>query len=166
MSHLSVTPLAIDRADQAFPLVRMVSAATSLTRWRAFAALRLGGNGGILAVTAGDDMIHGVAAYRLDQDLRHGRVLRVDLFATVELNQKAPARQALFEALETRAAAVGCDAICLTLPSKGYADADAARLKGWASIGLEIDAVNLVKALPPPAGEDEPRGHAASVSGA
>lgn len=145
MSLFDIVPLASDRVDAAFALVRMVAPDTNLARWRAFAKLRSGGMGGVLAVTAGDRSVHGLAAYRLDADVRHGRVLRTDLFVTVELNNRAPARAALLAALEARAEREGCDAVCLTMPAR--ASADPAKQHGWSAVGLHLDTVSLVKQL-------------------
>lgn len=149
MSRFTVMHLQESRFDETLPLVRMSAPLVTLERWRQFTRWLCDNGGGVLAAFAGDGRPHGIAAYRADESLIHGRTLQVEPMVTFEINRSAPARATLCEALELLAAAKGCDSLIIATGSRGYADPQCAKAVAWASLGLEIVSVALAKRLNP-----------------
>lgn len=73
--------------------------------------------GGVLVARAPDGTIHGVATYECVRRAGVGPVLAVERLVSFELSRKAPARNALHEALALIARAFSCSEIDLPLPS-------------------------------------------------
>lgn len=147
MVWLSVRHLREDQFDAVYPLVRTAAPKLSPDDWRHFARRLAAGDGGILAVAAGDGPPYGVAVYRVDYSLRHGRTLEVELIVTFELNRQAPARAALCQMLEMVAYAKDCETLMLATASKGYAASHSPKADLWASLGLDVDSVVFTKPL-------------------
>ncbi|MGE5722192.1 MAG: hypothetical protein ACM3YM_06995, partial [Sphingomonadales bacterium] len=78
MQHFTISQPGPDVIAQAYPLVRMAAAEVTFDQWREHAERLFATGGGILAVSAGDASLLGLATYRPEEDLRHGRVLRID----------------------------------------------------------------------------------------
>ena len=148
MPDFTVSHLQAGQIAEAYALVRMAAPEVEPERWQAFADSQLGRHGGVLGVFAGDSTLHGVAAYRPDESLRHGRTLRVDTIVTFELNRSAPAREALCEALALLGRALDCASVTVAMPGRGYADPASAKAAPWSALGLALDAVLFVKKLP------------------
>lgn len=147
MPTLDLEELGPERADLAYPLIRMVTPDVTAERWREYAGALVGGGGGLLAVLAGQDSLHGIAAFRI-MDALSGRVLQVEVFVTFELSAKAPVRRTLLNGLERRAAAAGCTTLSLSLPSRGYLPDESDKAKGWSMLGLAPQGVAFAKRLP------------------
>lgn len=145
MTRFTVIHLQEDQLDQTLPLVRMAAPLVTGERWRRFARALADHGGGILAALAGDGRPHGVAAYRTEESLIHGSVLRVEPMVTFEINRSAPARAALCQGLELLALARGCDTVTIAAGSRGYADLQGTKAQAWASLGLELASVALAK---------------------
>jgi hypothetical protein len=103
--------------------------------------------GGVLAVSAPDDCIHGVAAYRPKRNLRHVRSLDVEVIVTFELGTDDLVRQALCRHLEQIALERGCAAINFTVPAKNAEPASRAR-SGLERLGLKLETASYVRELP------------------
>lgn len=140
--HLSPTKL-----DEALPLARMAAPMLTAERWRRFAHILDTCSGGVLAAFADDGRPHGFAAYWVDDSLVHGRVLRVEPMVTFEIARAAPVRATLCRALEALATAKSCERLVISTASRGYADTQGAKSRAWASLGMEIGAVSLVKRI-------------------
>lgn len=148
MAQFTVAPLEKDQIDGAYPLVRMAAPEVAPDAWRGFAERLIDNGDGILCVFAGDSTLHGLAAYRLDEGLRYGRMLRVDTIVTFELDRAAPARTALCAALERVAQQLECESLTLAMPSRGYADPDSAKAEAWSALGVGLDSVIFAKKVP------------------
>ena len=148
MPRFSVIHLPLDRIDETLPIVRMAAPLLTAERWRRFARILDNCSGGTLAAVDGNGRPHGLAAYWVDESLVHGRVLRVEPMVTFEISGSAPVRAALCEALELLAQTKSCDSLVISTGSRGYADGDGEKARGWARLGLELAAVSLVKRLP------------------
>ncbi|MDT9600885.1 hypothetical protein [Sphingosinicella rhizophila] len=147
--QFSVSELRKDQIPEAYALIRMAAPEVAFQRWREFADALIADGGGILGVFAGDWTLHGLATYEVDDVLRHGRTMKVDTVVTFELNRLAPARKALCEGLERRAAELGCAAMMLAMRSRGYADGRSDKAEGWTALGLDLDGVTFAKVVQP-----------------
>ena len=147
MVWLSVKHLQEGQLDAVYPLVRIAAPQLEADDWRHFARRLMAGEGGVLTVSAGDDRPYGVAVYRIDYSLRHGRTLQVELIVTFELNRQSPARAALCEMLELIALAKDCETLMLAADSKGYAASHSPKADLWAALGLDVDSVVFTKRL-------------------
>ena len=147
MVWLSVKHLQENQFDAVYPLVRTAAPRLSPDDWRHFARRLTASEGGILTVASGDGPPYGVAVYRVDYSLRHGRTLEVELIVTFELNRQAPARAALCGMLELVAYAKDCETLMLSTASKGYAASHSPKADLWASLGLDVDSVVFTKPL-------------------
>ena len=150
MPQFTVSHLQDDRLEEILPLLRMAAPLATAGRWRDFVRWTASNDGGILAAVAGDGRPHGIAAYRIEESLIHGRTMRVDPMVTFEINRSAPVRAALCEALERLARARGCDGLAVAAASRGYADPQSPKAGAWASMAFKLDSVVLVKRLEPP----------------
>ena len=149
MTRFTVIHVGEDRIDETLPLVRMAAPLLSAERWRWCVGEAGRRGGGVLAAFAADGRPHGLAVYRTEESLIDGRMLRVEPIITFEINQSAPARSALCEALELLALAKGCDSLMVVTASRGYADPNCAKADAWARVGMDLACVGLVKRLDP-----------------
>ena len=149
MVQFSVSHLRTDMIPEAYALVRIAVPEVTFERWQEFADALIANGGGILGVFAGDATLHGLATYEIDNVLRHGRRLKVDTIVTFELTRLAPARKALCEALECRAAELGCTAMVLAMRSHGYADDASVKAEGWTTLGFGLDSITFARNLQP-----------------
>lgn len=131
-----VAELAAERLDEAYPLVRSARGA-SAAQWRDFvAALRTAG-GGLLAASAADGRIHGVAAWRPCFCLVDGNVLVVDLVAAMEISAPARVRPALCAALSRLGRERACGALLFLKPGGRTIGAEAGAPLRWDDLELE-----------------------------
>jgi hypothetical protein len=114
MLQLDVVELDYDDIPLAWPLVRTATPQLGLDAWRAAAESVIDRGGGVLAVTAADRALHGVATYEAIEKPSFGRVLHVETLVTFELRVRAPARRALIEALIQLSSALGCCEIVIS----------------------------------------------------
>jgi hypothetical protein len=117
--------------------------------WPVAANCRSLEEGGVLAALAGDGRPHGIAAFRIEQGLVHGRTLKVEPMVTFEINRSSPVRAALCETLELLAVARRCETLLIANPCRGYADPAGAKAAAWAELGFELATVNLARRLVP-----------------
>ena len=143
---LTVEPLRGDRLAEAYPLVRAATR-VSQGRWEDFGRELLESGGGILAVTAADGCLHGVAAYRPNRNLRHEQSLDVEVIVGFELRGDDRVREALCRALEKIAAAMGCSTVNYTVGAKSAAPRSRAR-SGLERLGLKLDTASFVREVP------------------
>lgn len=149
MPRFTVIQVGADRLDSTLPLVRMAAPLTSAPQWSRYVAALSAGGGGLLAAFARDGRPHGIAAYRIEDDLARGRTLRVEPMVTFEINRSGPARAALCEALERLALSLDCACVMISTGSRGFADPRGTKAEAWAPLGFELGSVSLVKRLPP-----------------
>jgi hypothetical protein len=95
-----VRPLAPERIAQAFPLVMALDPGLTLDRWSRYAAsfvrsLEAPEPREILTAQNKQGYIHSLASCRMRRDLRHGRVLEVENFVSLDLTGNKLAAQAL-----------------------------------------------------------------------
>jgi len=135
-----VDELKTSEADAAFPLVRAIAPEVTLDDWRDYVRRR-SMQGGLLGLFGADGEVAGLLSYRLGERLRHGTVLALDDFVTFELSRNAPGRRALLAAAEDLARHLGCTGIELRIGARGIADPGSPRLRGWVSLGLDLDSV-------------------------
>jgi len=119
---LHASPLKADQFDKAFALIQFAFREVSLERWRHHVQAfddRDGENAGWIAVEDEKGYIHGLMAYRVEPDLRCGRLLtgRDIILAGVAMGQAAACA---IEGLSQMAWRTRCDAIHVMLP--GYQD--------------------------------------------
>lgn len=115
MSCFAIEHLDGDHLVDAWPVVRMSEAYANCDWWMSEAKALAERGGGILVARAPGRNIHGVATYAVTRKPLFGRALVVDTLVTFELIRRAPARQALYEALELLANAFECRSIVLPL---------------------------------------------------
>jgi len=130
MRRFGIEHLSDDQLLDAWPVVRMSHAHANSDWWISEGTGLIDRGGGVLAVRAPDGSIHGVATYEVTRKALLGRVLTVDTLIAFELSHRAPARQALCDALELLASAFDCRSVALPLPSKGQVEQRAKTLYG------------------------------------
>jgi hypothetical protein len=105
----------------AYPLVNAALPDVDLCRWQAFAEAMSNGypdSRGVLGMRGGGDYLCGVMVYRADQDLRHGRVLALDLFVALDLVNQVLAVGTLLDIAEAKARELKCDAVHIRVGAK------------------------------------------------
>lgn len=147
MPELAVFPLEQSQLGEAYPLVRAAARVTA-DQWESYAQRLLEEGGGILAVTAEDNRLHGLAAYRELDSLRHGPSLQVDVVIALELGGPGPVRQALCRALEDVARSQGCKSLSYALAARSNADPQSPGRISWEDLGLHMDTIGFVRELP------------------
>jgi hypothetical protein len=114
-----VAALSDGEVPQAFPLIQATWPGADLTAWRSFVQFfndrTMAGYAGVLAVRDPASSICGVLAYRLDRDLRAGRLLAVQLFTAVDLINSPRTVRALLDAAEGRASELQCAGVQIRL---------------------------------------------------
>lgn len=147
MPHFTVTEL--ERADlaAAWPVVRAAAPGLDPERWQSFAEALIDRGGGVIGVAAEDGGLHGIATYDPVEKLHQGKVLKVDTLVSFELSRRAPVRRLLCEALDRLAHLLGCDALAVTVPSRGYVAQMEKKAKGLTDLGQQLDEVVFLKKL-------------------
>ncbi|MGZ8282116.1 MAG: hypothetical protein ACXWUN_04070 [Allosphingosinicella sp.] len=110
MPHFRTFRLDPSRLGEALPLVRMAFPDFDRLRWTEYCGNLVRLNGGVLVAATSDEDIQGLAIYHPEDDLRLGRIVRVDAMVAFELNPANPVRQAL---------CAGVDALCDTMEARG-----------------------------------------------
>ena len=110
-----------DQIARAFPLIQASWPDADLPAWqrfvRFFADAPEERASGVLGIYDAAGYICGVFAYRLDCDLRRGRILTIELFTAVDIiNSLRPITVAL-ELADSRARELGCTGVRLLLPN-------------------------------------------------
>ena len=146
MQDLTVEKLGAGRLAQVYPLIRSATR-VSLERWEEFGRQLLASGGGVLAVIAPDECIHGVAAYRRGRNLRHEQCLDVEVIVAFDLSGDDRVRAALCRELERIAAKLECTALNFTVAAKSAETSSSAR-SGFERLGLRLDTAGFVRELP------------------
>lgn len=105
--------------DLAWPLARTAHPQLHLDGWKRLAAELKSRGGGVLALAAPDDVLHGIATYEPVEKPRCGRVLSVDTLVTFELNSRAPVEKVLRQGLDRLARQLSCTAVLVRHDSAG-----------------------------------------------
>lgn len=151
MSQYTVVDIGEEDLPTLYPLVWVTSPGVSLDQWLDYGRMTRD-RGGILGLFGPNEMPFGFLSYQEAATLRHGRVLHIDLFATLELTGAGAGRRALHEAAEAIASERGCASLELRLPSRGYLTDASAKARTWTGIGFRMDGVVFVKSLAIPTG--------------
>lgn len=146
MPHFLTSALDEERFDEALPLVRMAIPGLDRQRWRTHCRQMARQGGGVLAAAA-DGALHGIASWRPDEDLRLGRVLRVEMIVTLELSDANPVRAALCETLEALCAAHDAVGIALSLPVRERGAASFP--ESWRRAGFRRQSLSMCKPIRP-----------------
>lgn len=106
-------------APQALPLVQATWPEVGLASWLRFVRFFNGEatdpTSSMLAMSDPSGYLCGILAYRLEQDLRNGLMLSVQLFTAVDVANSLQTVRALLDIAEARAAALGCAGIQIRL---------------------------------------------------
>lgn len=146
MPKLVVSNLEPERMAEAYPLIRRM-ARVGPERWEAFGRQLADQGGGVLAVRAEDERVHGVAAYLQVASLKHGDALRVEAIAAFELGHISLVRSALSAALDKLARQKGCEVVMISLDAKGLTSPRSRRRRSWESLGLTAETIEFVRHL-------------------
>jgi len=149
MPRLSVSNLEPEGMAEAYPLIRR-QAQVGPERWQEFGKQLARRGGGVLAVRAEDQRVHGVAAYLPVASLKHGSALRVEAIAAFELGHVSLVRNALSAALDELARSLGCEVVMVSLDAKGLSNPRSRRRRGWEALGLSAETINFVRHLDMP----------------
>jgi hypothetical protein len=146
MPKLLVSNLELGRVSEAYPLIRRQSQVAP-EQWESFCRKLVEQGGGVLAVQAEDQRVHGVAAYLPVSSLKHGNALRVEAIAAFELGHVSLVRNALSAALDDLARKKGCEVVMVSLDAKGMSGRSSHRRRGWESLGLTAETIEFVRHL-------------------
>lgn len=127
MPELDIIELDQDELALAWPLVRMASPQLELDGWQEFGEALIDRGGGVLAVAAPDQALHGVATYEALDKATFGRILHVDTLIAFELTGRAPVRKVLVGALRQVARALGCSVTVISAPKRPRPRSDRGR---------------------------------------
>jgi len=116
MSGFTIGPLSPDQIHTVYPLIREAVPSLDLAGWVRFARQlirpRRDAHGGILTIRRdGRDFPCGLFCYRVEEDLKLGRVLTADHFVAVDLLDPAAVLAALVAELDALAQRLGCRAV-------------------------------------------------------
>lgn len=116
MADFIIDLLARDQIRSVYPLIREAVATIDLATWMRFArqlaAPRRAGQCGIVtARREGRPFPCGLFCYRVEEDLKLGKVLTADHFVAVDLLDPGAVLVALVEELDGLAARLGCQAV-------------------------------------------------------
>jgi hypothetical protein len=116
MPDFNIEPLSRDQIHAVYPLIREAVPTLDLPSWLRFArhltAPRRGGQEGIIAARRGGRMFpSGLFCYRVEDDLKLGKVLIADHFVAVDLLHPGAVLAALVEELDDLAKRLGCNAV-------------------------------------------------------
>ena len=146
MQDFTVESLKTGQLAQVYPLIRSATR-VSLERWEEFGRELLTNGGGVLAVTAPDQCIHGVAAYRPSRNLRHEQSLDVEVIVAFDLRGDDRVRESLCRQLERIAAGLRCSTVNFTVAGKS-ADPSSSARSGLERLGLRLDTASFVRDVP------------------
>lgn len=146
MPKLSVCSLERDYLLEAYPLIRCL-AGVEAGQWTKFADHLLEQGGGVLVARTEDCRVHGVAGYVLGTTLRHGKVLRVEVLAAIELGGTPVVRDALAAAIDDLARRLECPVVLFNLDAKGLLKPQSGRRRAVQQLGLSADSVDFVRCL-------------------
>lgn len=122
VAHFLAGPLIREHIAQAFPLISLEVPGLTIDRWQAFARARMRsehwkGDRGILTVRNPAGYIHGLAVYKVEDDLRHGRALMANPVVTARSAGSGEVVAVLIEAMGKVARDCDCVSIHASLPA-------------------------------------------------
>jgi hypothetical protein len=166
MAEFVVEVLSRGQVRSVYPLVREALPALDLAAWlrfaRPFTSARRGAQCGIVAARRESRAFPcGLFCYRVEDDLKLGKVLIADYFVAVDLLDPASVLAALLEELDSLAKRLGCQAV------RSLVHGATADLKGGlrAAGHQPEDALLLLKkVLAPAPGRDQPARTRSSLS--
>ncbi|HTI02030.1 MAG TPA: hypothetical protein VL752_13870 [Acidisoma sp.] len=141
--RMVVQPMQIGDVRPLFPLVQAQDAGLTWLRWQSYAKRvvrsKLGAREGILvARRSGHALPCGAVCYRIDRDLRFGRILTVEHVIALDLLYPQLVRSALTAALERLAVELGCDIIRSIVPANEAEVAEELRRAGHSEDGRTL----------------------------
>lgn len=148
MQDLKVQSLSAERLADAYPLIRSATR-VSQERWEVFGRELIRNGGGVLAVTAPDGCIHGIAAFRPGLTLRHEQSLDVEVIVAFELQGDDRVRDQLCKTLERVAARHRCRTVNFTLAARRYGEPLSPARAALERLGMRLETVNFVRELQP-----------------
>lgn len=152
LRKLNVSLVLAREIDYAFPLIRTAWPSAELEAWRRFAQQQMAAdrdNGtGILAVRNEQDCIVGIAAFRVFDDLGHGRVLFANPFCALDIVDQANAARALENGLEKIARRHGCAAVHTIVASAGGWGDDDWLCSVLYERGHRVEGLHMCKLIP------------------
>lgn len=149
MPRLIVSELEADCLAEAYPLIRCL-AGVEADRWIGFAEDLLARGGGFLVARAEDGRVHGVAGYILSNSLKHGKALRIEVLAAIELGHTPLVREALSSAADSLARKMGCSVVVYNLDAKGLLSTQSARRRSLELAGLSPESIEFVRRVAAP----------------
>lgn len=123
MSGITVTPLAADQIDIAYPLARQAAPGLRMAAWRRHARAALGaartGRGGIM-VARREGRVHpcGMVCYRREAELGGGAVLVASHLVALDILDPRPVLATLVAALEGLSRELRCGAVRAAVASE------------------------------------------------
>jgi hypothetical protein len=156
MQNLNVESLDVERLADAYPLIRSATR-VSQQRWEEFGRELIANGGGVIAVTAPDGCVHGVAAFRPSPNLRHEQSLDVEVIVTFELRGDDRVRERLCGTLEQVAATHRCRTINFTMAPRSYGEPLSPARAALERLGMRLETLTLVRDLRPPDDETQSR---------
>jgi len=138
-----VEPITVADVRPLFPVMRLAEPDLNLGTWlvycRRMTRAKAGARAGIMvARRRGHSLPCGAIHYRLDRNLRHGRLLTVEHFVALDLLYPHAVLAALFKALDGVAAECGCTAIRSILHDSGVDTLDKLRIAGHRRDGMTL----------------------------
>jgi len=128
MSEFVVDLLTRQRVMEVYPIVRQIAPGLTLKAWQRHAAVllrdRSGGRGIILIRRASQRFPCGLCSFRLDEDLRHGRILTAEDATVMTTLGAREAYDALVQGIEQVATSRHCTAVrwLLAQPPSEFGD--------------------------------------------
>jgi hypothetical protein len=138
-----VEPITMADIRPLFPVMRMAEPDLNLRTWLGYCRIvtraKAGARAGIMvARRRGHSLPCGAVHYRLDRNLRHGRLLTVEHFIALDLLYPHAVLAALFKALDEVAAECGCTAIRSIVHESGADTLDKLRVAGHRRDGMTL----------------------------
>ena len=128
-------PLALNKINQAYPLVRAARPDLTADGWRAVAAEYLAARQdapetpcGVVAVQNEQGYIVGLFCYAACDDMRHGVALQVENLTAIDLFNQAGVMETLLREVEKVARRLRCRAVLAARPTCSRPDSQSGRL--------------------------------------
>lgn len=152
-----VKPLALNKINQAYALVRTVRPELTADGWRAVASGYLAeepsapaASRGVVAVQNDQGYIVGLFCYAVCDDMRHGATLRVENLTALDLFNEAGVMDALLREVDAVGRRLACRAVLADPPAGYSADSESGRrVARWFSDAADGRS-GLLRLLEPP----------------
>ncbi len=150
-----VKPLGDDQALQAYPLVQSASPRLTLDQWLGYVRDLARDTrddppaGGVMSVQNRDGYIYGIYCHAVENDIQHGKVLKVSNFVAANLYDSTSVMDGLIGSMATIARDRGCTAVHVDLPEdtrreERPADGVVNQFRG---AGYQVESVALCRPL-------------------